>query len=367
MALVVTAVQSSCRKIRNKHMTPVYIHGSGNVSPQPAWDVDTLGEPVNYSGSRLKCIEPDYTRWVDVKQIRRMSRVMKMGTAAAMLALKNAGVNNPDAIITGTGLGCLDDTGNFLNRISELKEETLNPTPFIQSTHNTIGSHVAFLLQCQAYNQTYSQGPFSFESALLDSMLMLAENPELKILAGAADEITETSHAIVSRFGVFKNSVNSLDIFKSNSKGTMHGEGSAWFVLSGRKGDSTVSVAGVQSIYKPADINTQIKEFLTGCGKTTNQIDFVLTGKSGDAKLDSSIGQVLNTLFSSSSTGVYKHLCGEYYTSTSFAVWLAWSILKSGAVPPVIMEKGSIQSPKSILIYNQYFQDHHTLILLNRE
>jgi 3-oxoacyl-(acyl-carrier-protein) synthase len=348
-------------------MKPVYIHGTGNVSPQPAWDVDILSEPVNYSGSRLKCIEPDYTKWVDVKQIRRMSRVMKMGTAAAMLALKNAEVTNPDAIITGTGLGCLDDTGNFLNRISEFKEETLNPTPFIQSTHNTIGSHVAFLLQCQAYNQTYSQGPFSFENALLDSQLMLNENPELKILTGSADEITETSQAIMGRFGIFKNSANSLDLFKSKSKGTMHGEGSAWFVLSGQKGNAKVSVAGVQSVYKPDNINTKIDEFLSFCGKTANQIDFVLSGKSGDSTLDASVDRVLKSVFPDASTGVYKHLCGEYYTSSSFAVWLAWSILNSGVIPPTVLEKGSNQPPKSILIYNQYFQNHHTLILLNRE
>jgi 3-oxoacyl-[acyl-carrier-protein] synthase II len=210
-----------------------YIHGSGIISPQQTWNVDTLGAPVSYQGNRLTCIEPDYAEWMDVKQLRRMSRIMKMGATAALLALKNAGVVKPDAIITGTGWGCLEDTGIFLNRLINNKEDALNPTAFIQSTHNTIGSYLALLLQCQGYNQTYSHGAFSFESALLDAMLQLSESPDQNILVGGADEITDASHAIQSRFGIFKNkSVDSLEIFNSNSKGTLHGEGSAWFLAS---------------------------------------------------------------------------------------------------------------------------------------
>ena len=91
----------------------VYIHGSGIISPQQTWNVDALGVPISYQENRLTCIEPDYASWLDVKQLRRMSRIMKMGAAAALLSLKNAGVAKPDAIITGTGWGCLEDTGIF--------------------------------------------------------------------------------------------------------------------------------------------------------------------------------------------------------------------------------------------------------------
>src|SRR5689334_14700557 len=197
-------------------MPGAYIIGTGAVSPQPTWEAEQLTTPKPYEGNRLTSIEPDYSKWLDVKQLRRMSRVMKMGAAAAKLALKNARVEIPDAIITGTGLGCLDDTGNFLDKLVEYKEEALNPTPFIQSTHNTIGSHIAFLLQCQAYNQTYSHGAFSFESALIDGMLQVGESPNQKVLIGAADEITNISHTLTNRFGILKrSSPNSMEIFKS--------------------------------------------------------------------------------------------------------------------------------------------------------
>ena len=62
-------------------------------------------------------------------------------------------------------------------KMVDSNESALNPTPFIQSTHNTIGSQIALLLQCQGYNQTYTQRAFSFENVLLDAILELKENP----------------------------------------------------------------------------------------------------------------------------------------------------------------------------------------------
>jgi len=145
----------------------VYIKGMGNISPQKTWGEDPLlAKPSDYSGSRLSCIEPDYGQFVDVKQLRRMSRIIKMGVAAGTLALRQAGIASPSGIITGTSFGCLEDTGVFLSKMIENSENALNPTPFIQSTHNTIGSQIALMLQCQGYNQTYTQRAFSFSTRL---------------------------------------------------------------------------------------------------------------------------------------------------------------------------------------------------------
>src|SRR5690606_5551866 len=118
-------------------------------------------------------VDPDYKQWIDVKQIRRMSRVVKMGVAAANLSLEAAGLTAPDAIITGTAYGCLDDTGVFLKKMVEQQEEMLTPTAFIQSTHNTVAGQIALLLQCHGYNNTFVNRGFSFENALLDAMMIL--------------------------------------------------------------------------------------------------------------------------------------------------------------------------------------------------
>jgi len=168
----------------------------------------------------------NYEQWIDSRQLRRMSNVMKFGVAAALMALKNAGVEKPDAIIAGTGLGCLQDTGTFLTQLVRENEGVLNPTPFMQSTHNTIASTIAIMLQCDGYNCTYTQNEFSFEHALIDAMLQLELKPDQKILVGGFDEATEDSRLIFERLGI---------------DGPL--EGAAWAVISGLKGMSNIELS----------------------------------------------------------------------------------------------------------------------------
>ena len=64
-----------------------------------------------------------------------MSRIIKMGVGAAMDCLQDAGIQQPDAIITGTAYGCLQDTEVFLKRLVEFKEEMLTPAAVIHTIY----------------------------------------------------------------------------------------------------------------------------------------------------------------------------------------------------------------------------------------
>src|ERR1700742_3000801 len=120
-----------------------YIRSASGISPQNTFgDVGFFQEPVEYIGNRLQAIEPDYKAFIDPKQIRRMSKVIKMGVATAQDCLNQAKVEMPGAIITGTAFGCMDDTVSFLTRMVEMNEEMLPPTAFIQLTHNTVTAQV---------------------------------------------------------------------------------------------------------------------------------------------------------------------------------------------------------------------------------
>ena len=139
-----------------------YINGLSVISPQNTFTEEKLpAEPVGYHGVRsLRCIEPQYSAYIDPMVSRRMSRIIKMGVCSAMKCLRDSGISNPDAIITGTGMGCVEDTGKFLVSIFENEEKLLNPTPFIQSTHNTVGASIALILKCHNYNNTYGHRGF---------------------------------------------------------------------------------------------------------------------------------------------------------------------------------------------------------------
>ena len=132
---------------------------------------------------------------------RRMSRIVKMGVACGLKCIEGLAPESIDAIITATGFGCLADTEKFIESIVANSERLLNPTPFIQSTFNTIGGQIALLRGIHSYNVTYAHRGLSFESALIDAAMQVAEGKK-NVLLGAIDEITASSADIQRRLGM---------------------------------------------------------------------------------------------------------------------------------------------------------------------
>lgn len=348
----------------------MYIRSFGNISPQNTLGRSSLpAELAGYDSNRLHSVEPDYSKIIDVKLIRRMSRIIKMGVAAALQCLQEAGVTNPDAIITGTAYGCLEDTGIFLQRMVQNKEEMLTPTAFIQSTHNTIGAQIALLLKCNGYNNTFVHRGFSFESALLDAMMLIEEEEVNNVLVGGVDEITDFSFEITSRFGLYKKQVRSnLELFNHSSRGTIAGEGAAFFLLTNQPSEENYAVLeGVHTFYKTsgtAEVAANIHSFLEEHSLSINDIDLVLCGRNGDTRGDKIYDDLTAAVFRETPVAPFKHLCGEYPTSTGFALWLAAGTVKNGSMPHVF-DNPSKKPMRRILIYNHYQMIHHSLMLVS--
>jgi len=350
----------------------IYIRSSSCISPQKTFEnVSFLTEAVEYNETRLRAIEPDYTAFIDPKLIRRMSHIIKMGVAAAQECLNWSNIEMPGAIIAGTAYGCLEDTVSFLTRIIELSEELLPPTAFIQSTHNTVTAQIALMLKCHQYNNTFVHKGISFESALIDAIMLLKENETDNILVGGIDEITDASFTILSRLGLYKRwPVSNLSLFTTSSKGTIGGEGAAFFLLTDKQSsDNLAELSGIKIFYRPndvADIEQKIIAFLALHAMKIVDIDLVITGKNGDLKNDEVYRQLCLSLFNNTALANYKHLCGEYPTSASFALWLAANIIKKEEVPAMVKERDiKIANPKKILVYNHYLNRYHSLILVS--
>jgi 3-oxoacyl-[acyl-carrier-protein] synthase II len=350
----------------------IYLRSSACISPQKTFgEKEFLTGVVEYNGMRLKAIEPDYAVFIDPKLIRRMSHIIKMGVAAGQECLNQAAVEMPGAIITGTAYGCLEDTVSFLTRMIELNEELLPPTAFIQSTHNTVAAQIALMLKCHNYNNTFVHRGISFESALLDALMLLKENEVDNILVGGIDELTDDSYTILRRLGLFRRSpVSNLSLFESGAKGSIGGEGAAFFLLTDQpSADNQAELIGMQTFYKPADtfeIEKKIAFFLKRHEMQIEDIDLIITGKNGDLKNDELYQKLDISIFKHSHLANYKHLSGEYATSSSFALWLASAIIKKGSVPDVVKETIAVtKSPKRILVYNNYLNLYHSLMLVS--
>jgi 3-oxoacyl-(acyl-carrier-protein) synthase len=360
--------------------SPAYINGTGLISPQETADPSRfLPQIREYTDDFLSCIDPDYKEYIPPLAARRMSRLIKMGITSAFMALRDAGYHSslstelaepkqPDAIITGTGLGSVEDTERILNGMSA-GETLMNPTPFIQSTYNTISSQVAIQLRCHQYNSTYVHRIFSFETALLDALMQFKEGMAASALVGGIDEITVNHLAITRRAGHWKTGpVHNLSVLQSGTPGALAGEGAAYFLLENRVSPSTYArLLSIDTFYKPGtarQVQNHIREFLLASGFNESRPDAVILGLNGDSLWDPFYSQIAHNVFPGIPWLCYKHLCGEYYTSTGFALWLTANILKRQEVPPALLlndiKPGRLET---VLIYNQDRNINHSLIL----
>ena len=186
-------------------MAKTYINGLGCISAQKTFESSFAEEfECNVNDNVLPVKTPVYKDFIPPAAIRRMAKGVKNGIVAANLAMKEANVENLDAIITGTGMGCIEDSDKFLKALLDNNEEFLTPTSFIQSTHNTVGSQIALGIQCKAYNFTYVNAAVSFESALLDAKMQFEANEVAAILVGGVDEMSDYTSKLFQLAGIIK-------------------------------------------------------------------------------------------------------------------------------------------------------------------
>ena len=159
--------------------------------------------------------------YVKPLEARRMGKLMKASLLSSLKALKQAGIDCPDAIITGTSLGCMENSEALLTQIEQEGEVMLSPTNFMQSTHNTIGSNIAIRTHCHGYNVTYTQGDDSLEWALRDARRQLASGRCKTVLVGCHDETTPLYRSLMDRLGVTDlPSIHSIAmVFSRNEEG----------------------------------------------------------------------------------------------------------------------------------------------------
>ena len=361
-------------------MKPCYINGLSCISAQKTIDNATFLEEVLIQDSNvLPVIKPSYKEYINRTAIRRMGKGVKMGVVAAKIAMEDAGIEQPNAILTGSGFGCLNDTEKFLGTLLDNNEQYLTPTAFIQSTHNTVGAQIALGLKCQAYNLTYVQGSLSFESALLDGLLLLAEEPDnsmLKnILVGGVEELgNHTTSLFQLIHHIKKDSPNTLALLASQSKGAIASEGAQFFVISNQPQENTYAQIQDLELIPQLDVEklvNRINLFLARNQLTATDIDIVVLGNNGDIEFDYFYQQLQNGLFKSTEQLYYKHLSGEYFTASAFGLWLAAKVLKLQQIPAilrlnkVIHKEAKGQFYKRILLYNQYRGEDHGFVLLN--
>lgn len=169
---------------------PLYIRKAVHLCP------DGIGENGIHTVQ-----EPDYKEILtDANLRRRMGRLLKMSSYAGLKTLEGIPSEDVRGIITYTGVGLIVDTIRFADNLLDNNEDMLNPSPFMQSTFNTVSGYIALLKQIRAYNTTYVQGAEGLLSAILDAYTLSETGG---VLIGGFDEVSESIAGIKSALQLY--------------------------------------------------------------------------------------------------------------------------------------------------------------------
>ncbi|TDS14532.1 beta-ketoacyl synthase N-terminal-like domain-containing protein [Sphingobacterium paludis] len=346
----------------------IYINGIGAVTAQGVWRADFFVEshPLQHAVNAVQ--QPSYKELISPAMARRMSRGIKMGIYAAQQALDEAHITIPDAIITGTGLGCSEDSEKFLRNVLDNEEQFLTPTAFIQSTHNTVAAQIALRLGCKGYNFTYVNRSVSFESAVLDALMQLHDGEASSILVGAVDEISDHTARLLQLIGYIKPSDVHETVKESKSPGANYAESATFFTLSQEKtAQSYCEILDLclQNKVSQSELPTFVDKFLKKNGLQLQDIDALVLGYSGDSDFDGWYEQA-EQLFDATVSLYYKHLVGQCDTSSAFGLAMAAQFVSDQAIPETAQyNTTTLDRPlKNVLLYNQFRGEDHSLVLV---
>jgi hypothetical protein len=339
-----------------------YIHQTSCITAQQSFaepNIDSITESID---NKLYATENNYDS-IPPNVLRRLGKAVKMGIATGNEVLLNQQV---DGILLGTANGGLEDCIKFLNQIIQYEEGRLTPTNFVQSTTNAIAGQLGIMYKNKGYNITHVHRGLAFENALIDVEMLLNEHPTNTYLVGGVDEISEYNYTIEDLAGSYKKEiVSNKDLIHSNTIGTIAGEGAAMFIVNTVKNDAIAAVRAIKTFItkKEEPLKDQLSVFLNTALPKGGAIDLIISGKNGDNRLNTYYDFVENSL-KDVPTSYYKHLTGEFPTSSVLALWIASKILNSSELNP-LMQINTNKPLKNILLYNTYKGHQHSFILVS--
>ena len=289
----------------------VYIKAATQISMQQPLSEAWMTAPVEHTEPYVRSLDPNFRDWLNPLESRRMGKILKRALVTAQKVMHDSGVQQPDAVITGTGLGCIENTELFLDQLCREGEEMLKPTYFMQSTHNTISSLISIHDHLHGYNTTYSHKSVSFDSALLDAFTQLRLGDIQTALVTGNDEMTPSYFNILQRAG-----------YVGQPGQVAAGETSVAMMLTTDPADAlceieevSMSVRGVQQPFAPADL--------------------LVLGTNGVPQNDQLYREVAQQM-PGVETFEYKRLFGESYTVSGLGVYAAAHLLSQGRAGRVL-------------------------------
>ena len=348
-----------------------YIRAASQISMQHPLSEEWMDAPILPSAVFNEPIDPDYKQFISPAEARRMGHLLKRAVAVSLDTLQKGECSNPDAIITGTGLGCVENTEKFLNALIDNQEQCLPPTPFMQSTHNTISSQVALKLQCHGYNSTYSHRGTSFDSALLDAIMQFQLHRISTALIGGYDEMTPAYFNMLAKIAYWRDgNVDLASLKQAGMTGSLAcGAAVSLLLTNTYSPECLCRIVDTNLFYthNPEEQSSLIHSFLQQHNLSETDIDAVMCGFSGDDNNDSVYHHLLQSNFPDTTALWYKHLFGESFCASGYGIYTAAVCLKHQKFPEHLIYRSGHHDADfvgNILVINHFHKHDFSLTLL---
>ena len=298
----------------------VSIGGLGVIGPGAVTIKEITAPLPPGRGPVFSCGELADAAMLTPNQRRRLSRLQKM---ALITARKS---HTPEAaqrlaVAIGTGLGCLEDAGAFIENLIAKDEREPMPSRFPNSVHNSPAGQVAIDQAAQAMNSAPTVGEITFECALWQGVSQLNIDEADCALAGAADEVDKYLLSIGQRWGAWNDQLKP-------------GEGAV-----------VASLAPAEKVAAPLARLTAVKlgryrqpfdaereaDWIAAAIDLT-QVDVFLSGAGGFLKLEPMYQAIAVALAKRCGKKLehqtYKQLCGEFHSASAFGFSLAVNLAR---------------------------------------
>ena len=319
----------------------IYIQAAEQISMQQPLSEQWMDEPIRYDDALVKAVNPAFRDYLAPNDVRRMGNLMKRALVAT--------------------LKVLDETGVLLDAMVENGEQTLSPTYFMQSTHNTVGSTLSIYTKNNGYNTTYSHGELSFSLAMLDAWMQIRLGRISTALVGGFDEMVDNYYELLAKTGYV-----GVSGMVPCSEVTM-----SMLLNTDASVDYLCELAGISISHRPDHdgLKLQVEKMLHEAGLSWTDLSAVMTGINGNDTNDEPYHHLVRELFPDLPHLHYKHIFGENHTSSALGIYAAAHCLKRGVIPQFMYAEPSASpcaSPRNILFANVTNSRDYSFVLLKK-
>ena len=205
--------------------------GKSGIGPIERFDTTDLG---HHLGGEVKAFNP--ADFINPRTFRRMDRLSQIATAAARLAVEDAGIDltvqdrSRMGIVMGTAYGATDVAAQFGGTLFTEGPRRVNPILVPNTVMNAPAGHAAIELGVKGINSTVNHREASGETALAFAAMQIRLGRADIILAGGGDTISPFYITVLDRFGALSKDDTARPLDECRN-GLVIGEGAALLCL----------------------------------------------------------------------------------------------------------------------------------------